>query len=82
MFKRQGGARERIQRIVEQFRAKGATSPEKAMTATELGLPPRFEEAMDRRLGQLGIFVKVDGRYYLSEEKLKEARERLSSRRP
>jgi hypothetical protein len=51
MFKRQGGARERIQRIVEQFRAKGATSPEKAMTATELGLPPRFEEAMDRRLG-------------------------------
>jgi len=52
------------------------------MTAAELGLPPRFEEAMERRLGQLGIFVKVDGRYYLSEEKLKEARERLSSRRP
>ena len=82
MFRRQGGARERIQRIVEQFRAKEATSPEKAMTAAELGLLPRFEEAMDRRLGRLGIFVKVDGRYYLSEEKLKEARERLSSRRP
>jgi hypothetical protein len=82
MFRRKDGARERIQRIVEQFRAKGATSPEKAMMAAELGLPPRFEEAMDRRLGRLGIFVKVDGRYYLSEEKLKEARERLSSRRP
>jgi len=52
------------------------------MTAAELGLPPRFEEAMDRRLGQLDIFVKVDGKYYLSEEKLKEVRERLSSRRP
>jgi hypothetical protein len=81
MFRRQGGARERIQRIVEQFRAKGATSPEKAMMAAELGLPPRFEEAMDRRLGRLGIFVKMDGRYYLSEERLKEAMERLSPRR-
>ena len=82
MFRRRGGARERVQRIVEQFRAKGATSPEKAMTVAELGLPPRFEEAMDRRLGRLGIFVKVDGRYYLSEERLKEAMERLASRRP
>ncbi len=42
------------------------------MTAEELSLPPRFEEAMKRRLGRLGIFVEVDGKYYLSEDKLQQ----------
>ena len=46
------------------------------MTTQELGLPPRFEEAMKKRLGRLGIFVKVNGKYYLSEERLKEFEER------
>jgi hypothetical protein len=50
------------------------------MTAQELGLPPRFEEAMHRRLGRTGIFVEVSGKYYLSEERLKEVQDRLSSR--
>lgn len=57
---------------MEKFRQKGATSPEKAMTAQELDLPPRFEEAMHRRLGQTGIFVEVNGKYYLNEERLKQ----------
>jgi hypothetical protein len=64
-----------IQGIVARFREKGATSPEKAMTAQELGLPPRFEEAMKRRLGATGIFVDVGGRYYLDEAKLKQVQE-------
>jgi hypothetical protein len=64
--------RERLNEIVEIFRQKDATTPEKAMTAQELGLPPRFEEAMHRRLGRLGIFVEVNGKYYLSEERLKQ----------
>ena len=68
--------RRRLQEIIEKFRQKGATSPEKAMTIQELGLPPRFEEAMHRRLGQSGIFVETNGKYYLNEERLKQIQER------
>ena len=64
--------RRRLQQVVERFREKGAISPEKAMTVNELGLPPQFEQAFERRLSKLGVFVKVDGKYYLSESKLQE----------
>jgi hypothetical protein len=64
-----------IQGIIARFREKGATSPEKAMTAQELGLPSRFEEAMKRHLGATGIFVDVGGKYYLDEAKLKQVQE-------
>jgi hypothetical protein len=64
MFRQREEMRRRLYEVVERFRQKGAVSPEKAMTAEELGLPPRFEEVMQRRLGRLGIFVKVDGKYY------------------
>lgn len=66
--------------VVEKFRQKGAVSPDKAMTAEELGLPPRFEEAMKRSLGRLGVFVEVNGKYYLSEERLKQVEELRSAR--
>jgi len=65
----------RLQQIIETFRQKGAVSPEKALTLQELGLPPRFEEAMHRRLGQSGIFVETNGKYYLNEERLKQIQE-------
>jgi len=81
MFGRRAEIMERLLRVVERFRQKGATSPEKAMTIEELGLPPRFKEAMKGRLGQVGIFVEVNGKYYLSEERLREVREWLASRR-
>jgi hypothetical protein len=45
------------------------------MTIQELGLPPRFEQAMHRRLGQLGIFVEINGKYYLNEERFKQIQE-------
>ena len=61
--------------LIERFRQKGATSPETAMAVQELGLPRRFEEAMHRRLGQSGIFVEVNGKYYLDEERLRQIRE-------
>ena len=64
--------RRRIAEIAQKFREKGATSPERAMSAQELGLPPRFKEAMKRRLGQTGIFVEVGGKYYLNEARLEE----------
>ncbi len=40
------------------------------MNAEELGLPPIFKEAMKRRLGRSGILVEVDGKYYLSKQRL------------
>ena len=67
--------------LIEKFRKKGALSPEKAMTAEELGLPAEFKERMKRRLGQLGVFVEVDGNYYLSEERLKEVKDKIAERR-
>jgi len=76
MFRQPGGWRERVNAMAQRFREKGATSPERAMTAQELGLPPRFEEAMKRRLGRTGIFVDVGGKHYLNETRLREANER------
>ncbi len=36
---------------------------------------------LKKRLGKLGIFVETDGRYYLSEERLKEARKQFAARK-
>jgi hypothetical protein len=74
MFGQPGGRRP-MQEVISKFRVKGATSPDRAMTIEELGLPPRFEEAMHARLGATGIFVEVNGRYYLDEVKLQEVQE-------
>ncbi|MGA3289800.1 MAG: hypothetical protein ABSD42_06130 [Candidatus Bathyarchaeia archaeon] len=75
MFRDREQTRRRLKEIIEKFRQKGATSPEKAMTIQELDLPPRFEQAMHRRLGQSGIFVETNGKYYLNEERLKRIEE-------
>ena len=80
MFRNREEIRKQIAEIISKFKEKGATSPEKAMTAEELGLPPRFKEAMHRRLGQTGIFIEANGKYYLSEARLKEIQERRASR--
>jgi len=76
MNERQERIRKWFYDIVEKFRQKGAISPEKAMTPEELNLPPGFEKAMERRLGRSGVFVEVNGKYYLSEERLKQIEER------
>jgi hypothetical protein len=80
MFRRRDEIRKRLEDVIAKFRQKGAVSPERAMTPEELGLPPRFQEAMKRRLGRSGIFVEVNGKYYLSEERLKEIKEWLAAR--
>ncbi|MGD0330315.1 MAG: hypothetical protein ABSB40_07715 [Nitrososphaeria archaeon] len=80
MFRDREEMRHRLHEIIERFRQKGATSPEKAMTIQELGLPTRFEEAMHRRLGQSGIFVEINGKYYLDEERLKQIQEQRAKR--
>jgi len=71
-------SKERFLRLAEKFREKGAISSDKAMTINDLGLPPRFKYLMQRRLGKLGIFSEVNGKYYLSEERLVEFREKQS----
>ena len=73
--------RGRIQRLIQLFRAKGAVSPDAAMSVAELGLGPRFQMAMGRRLGRLGIFVEINGKYYLSEERLKAIGDQMATRR-
>jgi hypothetical protein len=73
--------RGRIVRLIERFRAKGAISPDRALAAQELGVGPRFQLAMSRRLGRLRTFVELNGKYYLSEERLKEVRDQLAKRR-
>ena len=75
MFNDRQEMQRRLQEIIEKFRQNGAIRPEKAMTIQELGLPPRFEQAMHRRLGRSGIFVETNGRYYLNEERLKQIQE-------
>jgi len=81
MFRNGDEIRRRLLEIVERFRQKGAVSPEKAMASQELGLPPRFEQAMHRRLGQTGIFVETNGKYYLDEQQLKQFEERRAKAR-
>jgi len=82
MFRRRKEIREHLLELIEKFRKKGALSPEKALTAEELELPAEFKERMKRRLGQLGVFVEVDGgKYYLSEERLKEVKDKIAERR-
>lgn len=72
MFRQRGEVKKWLLKVIEKFRQEGAVSSERAMTAQELGLPPSFQEAMKRRLGRSGIFVEVNGKYYLSEERLKQ----------
>jgi lipoate-protein ligase A len=82
MFRRRREIREHLLELIEKFRKKGALNPEKSMTAEELRLPAEFKEKMKRRLGKLGVFVEVDGgKYYLSEERLKEVKDKISERR-
>jgi lipoate-protein ligase A len=81
MFSKRREARKHLLELTEKFRKKGALSAEKAMTAEELGLPAEFKERMKRRLGHLGVFVETNGRYYLSEERLREVKDKIEERR-
>ena len=64
--------RKRLNQIINTFREKGAISPERAMTLDELGLPPRFQRLLNGPLGQQGIFLEINGKYYLSENQVKQ----------
>ena len=68
----EGFGGERIREIIRTFQAKGAISPETALTAEELGLSRLFVRIMKRRRGKTMIFMEVNGRYYLNQDALKE----------
>ena len=57
-------------RIVEVFREKGATSPKKAMTWKELGLPEELELMNPPIQPDKSPIVQKGNKYYLSEERL------------
>lgn len=80
MFGRLAEIKEIFLKEVEKFRQKGAVTPEKAMSIEELGLSTKFKAFLRRSPRLLGVFVKVDNKYYLSEERLKEIEKQLSAR--
>jgi hypothetical protein len=75
MFERREEVRKWLYEMIEKFRQRGAVSLDKAMSAEELSLPFTFQEVMKRRLGRSGIFVEVNGKYYLNEDRLKQIEE-------
>ncbi len=70
-----GAFPERMRVIADVFLSKGAVSPETAKTPEELGLPSQFR-MMQSRMGSTGLFLEHDGRYYLTEEGLKQMQRR------
>jgi hypothetical protein len=58
--------------VVEKFKEKGATSPEKALPLKDLGLPTMFSMMMKGPMGQSGLFIENEGKYYLNEERFKQ----------
>lgn len=69
-----------LRQVIETFQQKGAVSPEQALTLGELDLPPGFEVSRGPPW-LLGVLVEVDGKYFLSEERLKKVRTRLGNSR-
>jgi len=60
----------RMRQIIRTFQEKGATSPETALTADELGLSRLFVRIMKRRQGKTRVFIEINGRYYLNQKAL------------
>lgn len=70
-FEGWGGGR--VREIIKTFQARGAISPETAMTAEELGLSRLFVRIMKRRKGKTTIFIEVNGKYYLNQKALQDS---------
>ena len=60
-----------FRRLVDTFREKGATTPEKATTWKELGFPEAFEDILPQIQPGKSPIVKKGNKYYLSEARLK-----------
>jgi DNA-binding PadR family transcriptional regulator len=65
-------------RLVEVFREKGATTPEKALTWKELGFPEELEHMTPPLPPDQSPIVKKGRKYYLSEERLEAFRKEFA----
>ncbi|UCH38325.1 MAG: ABC transporter ATP-binding protein [Candidatus Bathyarchaeota archaeon] len=63
--------RSQIMKIAEKFRKKGALSPETARSPEQLGLPSQFSMMVQMGMAGSSLFLKYDGKYYLSEKAFK-----------
>jgi DNA-binding PadR family transcriptional regulator len=66
--------------VFDAFRRLNATSPDDAVTREDLGLSDTFDACINGPAGMFGVIVKVDGKYYLSEEQLNAVKERMRTR--
>jgi hypothetical protein len=64
----------RVNEIIRKFQARGAVSPETALTAEELGLSRLFVRIMKRRRGRTTVFMEINGKYYLNQKALEEGK--------
>lgn len=63
---------------IEKFRKNKATSPQTAMSLDDLDVSVKFRKFIKHSPRLFGVFVEVDNKYYLSEEKLQKIEDRLS----
>ena len=80
MFGRFAEIKQMLYKEIEKFRNNGALSPETAMSIEDLGLSSQFRVFLRNSPRLFGVFVRVDDRYYFSEEQLKRFEEQLSVR--
>ena len=59
-----------FRRLIETLREKGATTPEKALTWKELGLPEELEHMKPPIQPDKSPILQKGKKYYLSEERL------------
>ncbi|MFX1483367.1 MAG: PadR family transcriptional regulator [Promethearchaeota archaeon] len=60
--------------VVEYLREREATTPEKALTLSELGIPEEMEQLIPLVLPEMFPIIRVGNKYYLSEERFKQFR--------
>lgn len=63
--------------MFDTFRRLKATSPDKSVTSEELDLSDTFDAFINGPAGMFEVIVKVDGKYYLSEERMRTRHRRI-----
>ena len=66
-----------FRRLVDTFRERGATTPEKALSLKELGIPELFRHVKSLVPPDIDPIIRVGSKYYLSEERLAKFRDQV-----
>jgi len=66
-----------FRRLVDTFREQGATTPEKALSLKELGIPESFRHVRPPIPPDIDPIVQVGNKYYLSEKRLTKFKDRI-----